>query len=243
VPDASNFALHRPELTGTLERGDEKIARLMSSSAKVFSSGATIIRENTEHDLVYRMRTGWAGRVRTLPDGRSQFIMLFLPGDLFAVKSMFMTLHPDAIVALSDVSLEQIDHRKLREVYEQDADVATRCIWQVLEEERRLHNWVVGLGQGSADERMAQMLLEFRGRLIRSKVIAEDSREFRLPMTQQQIGGMLGITNVHVNRVLKGLREAEIVTIRDGKATFLNVAVLEKIAFPVQDPFERDVAS
>ena len=87
------------------------------------------------------------------------------------------------------------------------------------------------------------MLLEFRGRLIRSEVIEDGSTEFRLPMTQQQIGDMLGITNVHVNRVLKGLREAEIVTIREGRATFLNVPALEQIGFPVQDPFERDASS
>jgi CRP/FNR family transcriptional regulator len=92
---------------------------------------------------------------RLLADGRNQFILIFLPGDLFAIKSMFITRHPDAVMAISNVVAERMHFKTLHDVYVKDSDVASRCIWQVMEEERRLHRWVVGLGRGSAEERLA----------------------------------------------------------------------------------------
>jgi CRP-like cAMP-binding protein len=186
---------------------------------------------------VYRLRTGWLARTRPLPDGRKQIILVFLPGDLVGTKTMYLTRQPDAIEALSDATLEWIDHRAMRELVRRDPDAATRTTWQAMEDERRLHNWVVGLGQGSAEERMAQMMLDLHGRLSRLKLLRDET--FRLPMTQQQIGDFLGLTTVHVNRVLKRLREGGILSIQKQTVTFEDIAALERIAYPVQDVFER----
>ena len=220
-------------------RGEEKIARLMRDGSRAYSAKTILVEAGTKHDYVYRVRRGWAGRVRTLEDGRSQFILIFLPGDVFAAKSMFVTIHPDTIEVLSDAVIEQVDQRTLRTVFEADPDVATRCIWQVLEEERRLHNWVVGLGQGSAEERVAMLLLDFRGRLILSRTMPPDALRYELPMTQQQLGDHLGITPVHVNRVLKALREADTVVVRDHKVDIRNLDRLVRLATPLLDDYER----
>src|SRR3984893_13354664 len=108
-------------------------------------------------------------------DGRNQFILIFLPGDLFAVKSMFVKRHPDSVQAISGIVAERAHYKPFDEEYVADSDIATRCIWEVMEEERRLHSWVVVLGQGSAEERLALLLMDFRGRLALSGSIAADS--------------------------------------------------------------------
>jgi CRP-like cAMP-binding protein len=178
--------------------------------------------------------------VRTLPDGRSQFVLIFLPGDLFAVKSMFVTRHSDDVVVLSDAVLEHIGQRDLRLAYDEDQDISTRCSWQLVEEERRLHNWVVGLGQGSANERMALLLIDFRGRLILSRSIAPEALSFDMPLSQERLGDHLGISAIHTNRVLKELREKGIVTVRGRKVTIKDYPALCAIAYPLLDTFERN---
>jgi CRP-like cAMP-binding protein len=110
-----------------------------------------------------------------------------------------------------------------------------------LEDERRLHNWVVGLGRGDAEERIAAMLLDFRWRLGRLGLVRDET--YRFPMTQQQIGDYLGLTVVHVNRVLKRLRDGGLATIQNRLVTIHDVAGLQAMAFPVQDLFEREVAA
>ncbi len=168
---------------------------------------------------MYRVCAGWACRARPLIDGRDQFILMFLPGDFFAVKSMFVTRHSDDVRVLSDAVIERIEHRRLFQAYHDDGDIASRCIWQVIEEERRLHNWVVGLGQGSADERLALLMLDFRARLVASGSIPADEYTFEMPLTQVHLGAHLGLTAIHVNRVLKEFRQNEILHIRERCAT------------------------
>lgn len=239
MSDSARFALHRPEFLEALVRGEEKTIALMRGTAECFPAGQRLIEADSEHSFVYRLVEGWASRARTLADGRKQFILVFLAGDLFAVKSLFMTRHIDAVVANSPIVVERINYRVLHEAYIRDSDVATRCIWQVLEEERRLHSWVTSLGQGSAEERLALLLLDFRGRLVLSGSIAADALEYRLPLTQAELADHLGITAVHVNRVLKQFRESCIVNIRDGWVSITDLKQLAARAAALLDVHER----
>jgi CRP-like cAMP-binding protein len=234
----SRYALHRTELLGSLEEGERKIIALLKGSSYPLSAEALLVKAGEDHPYVYRLLQGWAGRARVLPDGRKQFILIFLPGDLFAVKSMFVAHHPDDIVAISDIVVERLNHRKLHSAYIGDGDIATRCIWQVIEEERRLHTWVVGLGQGSAEERVALLLIDFRGRLILSGDIPPDSLTYIMPLTQAQMADHLGMTPVHVNRVLKGLRDRNIVSISGGRVGISNLDALAGAAAALLDPGE-----
>lgn len=239
MADSARFALHRPEFLGPLVRGEEKIGALLKGSTFRSPAGEVLIEAGSEHRFVYRLLEGWACRSRLLADGRNQFILVFLPGDLFAVKSMFITHHPDAVVAISDIVAQRIDYRELHEAYSEDSDIATRCIWQVIEEERRLHSWVTSLGQGSAEERLALLLVDFRGRLILSGTIPPGSLSYEMPLTQVQLADHLGITPVHVNRVLRVFREGGLATVREGKVFIENLDRLTERGASLLDPYER----
>lgn len=239
MPDSARFALHRPECWDALVRGEEKIIALMSGSAQRLPPGSVLVQANTEHEYVYRLIEGWASRTRRLPDRRKQRILIFLPGDLFAVKSMFVTVHSDAIDLLSESVVERVHYRVLHRAYVEDADVASRCIWQVMEEERRLHDWVVGLGQGSAEERVALLLVDFQGRLAAAGRIAPDALAFPMPISQVQLADYLGITPVHLNRVLRLFRDRNIATLRDKRVTLSSLEALSRCAYPLLDVHER----
>jgi CRP-like cAMP-binding protein len=239
MPDSARYALHRPELYESLQRGEQKITALMAGSAQAGSAGEVLITANTDHEYVYRLVRGWAGRIRSLGDGRDQCILIFLPGDLFAVKSMFTARHPDEVRFLSPSLIERTHHRHLLREYAKDADIANRCTWQVIEEERRLHNWVVGLGQGRAHERLAMLLIEFRGRLALSGTITSEALTFEMPLTQVQLADHLGMTAIHLNRMLRSLREEGIARVSDGEVTILDRARLRQLAMPLLDPYER----
>jgi CRP/FNR family transcriptional regulator len=239
MTDAARFALHRPEIEGPLERGEARIKALMAASRFDVRGGETLIEANTEHRWIYRLVSGWASRSRILPDARDQCILVFLPGDLFAVKSMYVRRHSDDVLVLADSVLERIDYQQLLAACSADPDIAIRCSWQILEEERRLHSWVTGLGVGSAEERLALLLTDFHGRLALSGAIARDALSFRMPLTQVQLGQCVGITSVHVNRVLRSFREDGVVAIRDSEVRIGDLQRLAKIAFPLLDSYER----
>jgi CRP/FNR family transcriptional regulator, anaerobic regulatory protein len=237
--NAARFMLHRPEQIGSLVRGDEKLSELMKGSVQSVPAGRVLVHADTDHEYVYRLRSGWACRNRAIADGRDQFILIFLPGDLFAVKSLFVTRIPDRVQTLSTVTIERIHYAQLQEAYARDADIANRCLWQVIEEERRLHSWVFGLGQGSAEERLALLLIDLRGRLTLSGALPEGSLTFEFPLTQVQVSEHLGITPVHANRIVKSFRERGIAVFRNGEVSIQNFAELRRLAEPLMDAYER----
>jgi DNA-binding transcriptional regulator LsrR (DeoR family) len=60
---------------------------------------------------------------------------------------------------------------------------------------------------------------------------------------QQEIGDHLGLTVVHVNRVLRGLRESGVVTLRAGVVTIHDRDRLRKIAIGGEDETAPRAAS
>jgi len=233
------YALLRPDLLPSLQRGVTAVAGLMAGHSKTLRPGAALMEMGEGHETVYRVRAGWFVQVRALPDGRNQIIEVFVPGDLVGVKTMFLAQQFETVQALTIAAVEHAPCRQMRDLSASNPDVSLRLMWQILEDERRLHAGIVSLGQGNADERMAQMLLDFHGRLADADLICEDASEFPLPMTQQHLSDLLGISEVHVNRVLRRLREQGLVTMHSGKVRLLNRSALEMLACPVQDAFER----
>ncbi len=236
-----HLAIVRPQLEGSLQRGDEKLKALLKESGRSAPAGHFLIRAGSEHEYIYRLRSGWACRNRAIPDGRDQIILIFVPGDLFAVKSLFLTRHPDSVQLLSAAVVERMHHDELRAASSEDADIANRCMWQVIEEERRLHSWIFGLGQGSAEERLAMLVLDLRGRLLLGGSIPPDAESFEFPLTQVQMSEYLGITPVHANRIVKAFREKGIVVFQNGRAVIREFGELRRIAEPLMDAFERNV--
>src|SRR3954447_6152828 len=230
------YPLHRPELRNLLTRGEVTIKNAMTPPIRR-REGDILVATGEESGTVYLLEAGWVARTRMIEDGRRQIIVVFLPGDLMGIQCMLLERQPDTIECLTDVHVRMIDHKHLLELVAQDHAVSVRVMFQLGEDERRLHNWVAALGKGSAEERIATLLLDLRGRLIQAGLANGD--RFRMPMTQQEIADHLGLTLVHVNRVLRRLREAGIVTVQQGFVTVGSIERLSQIAAPMQDIYER----
>jgi len=231
------YPLHRPELRDLLIRGEAAIKAAMSPAVRR-REGEILVGTGQESSTVYLLESGWVARTRIIEDGRRQIIMVFLPGDLMGIKSMLLEHQPDTIECLTAAHVRMIDHKHLLELVAQDHAAGVRVMFQLGEDERRLHNWVTALGKGSAEERIATLLLDLRGRLFQAGLV--NGTGIQMPLTQQEIGDHLGLTLVHVNRVLRRLRENGIVTAQRGMITVDDITRLAKIAAPMQDIYERE---
>src|SRR3954447_3560226 len=226
------YPLHRPELRDLLIRGEAILQQAMGPPS-LCGEGAKLVSTGEESRTVYLLESGWVARTRTTEDDRRQIMMVFLMG----IKSMLLEHQPDTIECLTDARVRPLDYKRLLEFVAQDHAVSVRVMFQLAEDERRLHNWVAALGRGHADERIATLLLDLRGRLHQAGMA--NGGGFQLRMTQQEIADHLGLTLVHVNRVLRRLRESGIVTVQRGVVIVDEMARLSQLAAPLQDIYER----
>lgn len=227
-------SLSRPEMAELLKRGETSLLAAMSPLPAVLQRGNILVAMGEEHEFLYVVESGWLARLRTTPDGRRQIMILFLPGEFCGIKSIFMTRQPDAIVAMTRSTTWRIHFRKACELAAQDFAVAMHLARQLALDERHLHNWTLRLGRANAEERVAALLLELRHRLM---LLGRNAgTQYVLPLTQEQIADHVGLTTVHVNRVLRRFREMRMVSIQRNQVLFQeNVAALEELARPVQD--------
>jgi CRP-like cAMP-binding protein len=101
-------------------------------------------------------------------------------------------------------------------------------MWAASRDEAMVVEHLVNVGRRNAAERMAHFLLELGARLT---LVGLGSREgFACPITQYLLADALGLSAVHVNRVLRQLREAKILTFRDGFVGFENYDRLAEFA-------------
>lgn len=224
----------RPEIETLIRQGEAEFLRALEPETLRIGSGGDLMRMGEEHEYIYVVEEGWLARTRTIEDGRRQIMVLFLSGDICGLKTIFLRHQPDSIEALTRASVRRIHYKKACALAQAHFGVALLFAWQLADDERHLHNWTLRLGRANAEERLAALLADMRDR-FRLRGIDTDG-SIPMPITQQEIADHVGLTLVHVNRVLRRFRERGMVELRHGRAWFLdNAEALDALARPVRD--------
>ncbi len=100
--------------------------------------------------------------------------------------------------------------------------------WLLGKRQRRADRLLASISGLDARGRLAMMVLDFYTRLRRRKLIT--GRMYNLPLTQNQIGSYLGLTVVHINRVLRSLRDDGIINLEKHCVTIIDLARLADLA-------------
>lgn len=87
--------------------------------------------------------------------------------------------------------------------------------------------WVANVGGRNALARVAHLICELASRL-ESVDLVEDGA-FRLPFTQENLADACGLSTVHVNRTLQGLRHRGLITWQGQIVTLLRREELEEV--------------
>lgn len=222
-PEAAPYTplIERLRRLGQLDEGG--IERLVSAlyPPRRQSARSAIPVELNQPIARRAMLAGWAGRVRILADGRRQLVELFLPGDLIELEAQSKS-DADTVVALTDIVSCAVDASLWREapfdgIERTIAGIATQL----------LRNQVIRLGRQSAYERLGHLLLELRERQAMAGMNVASS--FAMPLTQEMLGEMLGLTTVHLNRTMQLLRRESMVRSTRAGVELLDAETLLRI--------------
>jgi CRP-like cAMP-binding protein len=88
--------------------------------------------------------------------------------------------------------------------------------------------WTFQLGRSGSEKRIAHLFCELYTRLEMVGLTIDGT--FALPLTQHDLAEAAGLTAVHVNRVLRDLREGGVPFLKSKTAHVLDFAKLAKIA-------------
>lgn len=186
-----------------------------------------LTRSGELQDAVYCIEEGWVGRYTILGAGRRQITALYLPGDYCEPQWVIRPRSTESIIALTPVRAWRKPIVKLTEA-DANAPDTRELLGEIPRIIERQSAWIIALGRKTAIERISSLLVEFMDRMKNSGRAQID--RFPMPLTQSEIGDVVGLTPIHVNRVIKDLKTRGIIEARSRLVTVLNQDELRAIA-------------
>jgi CRP-like cAMP-binding protein len=212
------------ESVARLSEGDRIALAGLCDDPREMGARSIVIREGERPDHVHLMVEGWAARYKLLPDGSRQITAFLIPGDFCDFHITILREMDHSITTLTRAKVAYIPRLKLEAITERPSLVRAFW-WATLVDEAVLRAWIVNVGRRDAFEAIGHLMCELYVRMRNVGLTSDHC--FELPLTQEELGDALGLTPVHVNRVLQRMRADELISLKGGMLTIHDYRRLE----------------
>ena len=206
--------LRKLESVSTLSEPHVQAVRAMFTGSRRAPPGEDIVREGESPASLSLLAEGLACRYKSMSDGRRQIMGFLIPGDLVDTYAFTMGEMDHSVGALTRCRLMLAPNQKVAETLDQHPALMHALWADSMADTALTREWLVGLGRRSAYSRIAHLLCEVVARM--KAVGLTDGSLCDLPLTQQELADSLGLSLVHVNRVLQRLRASGLVSLGRG---------------------------
>ena len=211
-----------------LSAADTALLDSLQSPTRAVARHRELISAGRRYDGLLILIDGIAIRSRVLHDGRRQILNIAIPGDVIGFPACFFERALYSVTALSDTQVASVPFARLLGLFEEHPRVAATVFWSFACEAAIYAEHLIGLGRRSSVERVGHFLLEL---LIRLQTVGlANGTSFRLPLTQELIADVLGLSLQHINRTLRQLRTEGLVAIDGHTVEIRNVEGLAALA-------------
>lgn len=188
----------------------------LRSHAAQFAARRDIVTPGQLVDHACLIVKGLAARFDLMRDGRRQVTALHIPGDMCDLHSVVQPRTAWSITSMTATTVLHVPHVDLRQIAIHYPAIAMAFWRDTAADAAVLAKWVGNLGRKDAQARLAHLFCEIGYRM---ELIGMGSRQcFNLPLTQEQLADVTGLTAVHVNRTLQALRESGALSFQAGVA-------------------------
>ncbi|WP_428375486.1 Crp/Fnr family transcriptional regulator [Lichenicoccus sp.] len=201
---------------------------LLTAREERFPGHVDIICEGSVPRSVFVLIEGMAIRYRDLPDGSRQIITFLIPGDMCDLHVFLLKTMDHSIATLTPVRIAPVSRDSMMDLFIHHPRVSAALWWSSLQEEAMLRERIVSLGRRDARGRVAYLLCELLWRHM--AVGLTNGRSFTLPLTQTELGDTLGLSAVHVNRILQDFRKQGLIVMERHKLNLIDLSGLQIIA-------------
>lgn len=191
-------------------------------------AGQIIFNEGENSANLYTVLSGWVMKYKSLDDGRRQIINFAFPGDLLGLQGAVFGKMQHSVEALTPVTLCVFDKKKLWTLYEHHQGLGFDITWLAAQEKSILADFLVSVGQRTASERIAFLLVSLYRRAQLCGLVTRQTMQ--MPLRQEHLADTIGFSLVHTNRSLSRLRRLNAFTWLGPSFTMLDEEALVEFA-------------
>ncbi|MEO8313510.1 MAG: Crp/Fnr family transcriptional regulator [Pseudomonadota bacterium] len=195
----------------------------------LIKAGNLLVRESVISGELYTLLRGWAFRYRTLGNGKRQILNFLLPGDFVGLQERLGTHSSSGVEALTDAVFCRFSSERLWDLYRNHPALGYDITWIAAHEELIVDENLVSVGQRSAAQRIAMLIIHLFKR-AESIGLQDADGSMQFPITQQHMADALGLSLVHTNKTLAQLTRHGMFRIKNGRLLIGKPALLNRLA-------------
>ncbi|MDE2486457.1 MAG: Crp/Fnr family transcriptional regulator [Alphaproteobacteria bacterium] len=220
---AAKIAAHTP-----LSDAESAALGALVTRIQIVPAGDTVAAAGEPLDVATIVLEGIVARSKLLPDGRRQILSFLLPGDLVDAFASVLRRRDDNLEAITAAKVAVVPQTRVAAVAAEFPRLHEAFLREAFIETSIAREWVLNVGQRTADESLAHLLCELSWRmetlgLARGGVVP-------FPFKQQQLADALGLSTIHLNRVLRNLRGSGLIHLEARALTVLDAEALRRMA-------------
>jgi CRP-like cAMP-binding protein len=198
--------VRRLERRAPLPDEDREALLSMPHNLRSLGPGGHIVRDGDKPEHCSVLLSGFAYRYKITGEGGRQIISIHMANEILDLQNSFLGVADHGVQTLTEVEIAMIPLPVLR-----GAALTRPAIGRALWIDASIfREWVVNVGRRDSRARVAHLLCEFSLRMQAAGL--SRGHRYELPMTQEQLADAVGLTSVHVNRVLKQLGEDRLIS-------------------------------
>ncbi|TFI60044.1 Crp/Fnr family transcriptional regulator [Sphingomonas parva] len=202
--------VRRLESRSPLAEGEREALLGLQQSIRKVAAGAHLVRDGEPPEQCALLLSGFAYRYKITGDGARQIVSLHIAGEFVDLQNSFLSISDHSVQTLTAAEVAFVPLQAIRDITFAYPAIA-RAMWiDTLVDASIFREWVVNVGRRDSRARVAHILCEFSLRLEEGGLARE--HRYELPMTQEQLADAVGLTSVHVNRVLRQLGEEGLIS-------------------------------
>jgi CRP-like cAMP-binding protein len=161
-------------------------------------------------DRCHLLTHGFAARCFVMRDGRRQISALYICGDFIDLQCFEDRASPESLIAIGPCATKAFRNEDVRRARRQSPDVSDGLLKLAERNGLIARAWIASLGRRDASQHLAHLVCEL---LIRARAAgATMDHEFFFPARQEHLADILGLSNVHLNRVLQALKRTGLIS-------------------------------
>jgi len=224
----ANRFIEKLKSFGGLQGGDVAALTEATADPRSYAARKDLIREGDRPGPVFVILEGWACRYKILPNGTRQILAYLMPGDCCDLHVGLLAQMDHSIQTITPAQVALIERSRMDEIMDAHPKVARSMYLAQLVDEGTMRAWITSMGRRSSIERVAHLMCELYLRARNIGLTCDPV--FALPLSQLLLADSLGMTPVHLNRVLKELRLSGAMSLQRGSLVVIDPVQLVQIA-------------
>ena len=201
---------HYVELT----EPERAVVRSLERERRRLKAGERVVVETRSSEEMFVLQSGWLFASTLLEGGARQILRIHHPGDVVNVSCIAWSRGAATVTAATEAEVSVFPRHALAPIFGEHPRLAALLFGISTMENVALSDRLKSLGRTDGRARIATLLLEL---LSRQQITdGEEPDTLDLFLSQAEIADAVGLTKVHVNRLLREMTETGLIE-RDGR--------------------------